>query len=999
MERHGWGFGAYAVAIIFLFSTFAGASIGLDPVAMPEVSVPGGTYHVEQNPALACSTPGAIIRYTLDGTDPNDGLVYEPNALIIDRSLTLKAVGLKEGMAPSPGLTVDYRLVVATPKFKPEEGTYFTEPNEIVVTISCATPGAVIHYTTDGNDPSESDPVITSGDSLYLDCGTTLKARAWKEPMEPSEVRTSEYALYVAYITPSLSPVPIYNTEQTVTLTCWTPGAMIHYTTNGMDPTESDPAIVSGESIDLDRSLTLKARGWKEGYNPSQMLTLSYKLVAATPEFSVAGGTYNTEQTVTITCATPEAVIHYTTNGVEPTQADPVIASGDSLSIDRSMTLKARAWKGALTPSVIRSENYNMIVSEPVFTPDGGRYETEQMVTITCATPGAVIYYTTDGTDPAQNGIVIENGGTVTVAVIPATTLKAIALKDNLTPSTKTAVYAQAFIIYVNAAATGANTGASWADAFTDLQSALDAAIAGDEIWVAAGTYKPTKMVGGTGERFKAYQLKNDVGIYGGFNGTETDKSQRNWDANPAILSGDLNGDDNDVILPTEPTRQDNCYHVFNHLAGTNLTASAVLDGFVITGGNGTDTQAFGGGMFNDASSPTITHCTFRANSAAVVSDSSFSLSGGAILNYHSSSPAISYCVFTENYGWYGGGVCNLYSSNPTISDCAFDHNTAVWGGGICNPHALALSGCKPVISHCTFQDNIATVGGGIFNGYYTQMVITGCTFSSNLSDYSGGGIHNGNYTSLTMSNCVFDHNSASGQGGEGGGIYNKSSSLSMSNCIFTENSAAYSGGGLAITMSENSIITNSTFYGNSSGSTGGGISIDDGCTLNHCIVWGNTAGTPYSKQITLGTLTSVNYCNIQGQVAIGMGNISADPLFVDAANGDLRLQAGSPCIDKGSNAAIPAGVVGDLAGTPRIVDGNCDGNAVVDMGAYEYFLPGDLNTTCSVNLEDLILFSPYWLAVECTSPDNCGQADIDRNGLVDLSDFAILAGHWMKGV
>ncbi|MGH2271881.1 chitobiase/beta-hexosaminidase C-terminal domain-containing protein [Anaerohalosphaeraceae bacterium U12dextr] len=994
MERHGWGFRAYVCAIIFLFSTFAGATVQLDPVAMPVVSVPGGTYHVEQNPVLTCATPGAIIRYTLDGTDPNDGLVYEPNALIIDRSVTLKAVGLKEGMSPSPGLTVDYRVVVATPKFKPEEGIYFTEPNEIVVTISCATPGAVIHYTTDGNDPTESDPVITSGDSLYLDCGTTLKARAWKEPMEPSEICSSQYALYVSDIRYSLSPVPIYNTEQTVTLTCWTPGAVIHYTTNGMDPTENDPAIVSGQSIDLDRSMTLKARGWKAGYNPSQMLTLSYKLVAATPEFSVAGGTYNTEQTVTITCATPDAVIHYTTNGMDPTDSDPVIASGDSLSIDRSMTLKARAWKGSLTPSVIRSENYNMVVSDLVFTPDGGRYETEQTVTITCATPGAVIYYTTDGTDPAQNGTVIENGGTVMVAVNPATTLKAIALKDYLTPSSKTAVYAQAFIIYVNASATGANTGASWADAFTDLQSALDAAIAGDEIWVAAGTYKPTKMVGGTGDRFKAFQLKNDVGVYGGFNGTETDKAQRSWEANPTILSGDLNGDDNDVVLPTEPTRQDNCYHVFNHLAGTNLTASAVLDGFVITGGNGTDTQAFGGGMYNYASSPTIINCTFRANSAAVVSDSSFFLSGGAILNYYSSSPAISHCVFTENYGWYGGGVCNLYSSNPTISDCVFNHNTAVWGGGICNPHAWALSGSKPVISRCTFQDNTATVGGGIFNGNYTQMVMTGCTFSNNSSGSSGGGIHNGNYTSLTMSNCVFDRNSASSYGG---GVIGPS--LSITNCIFSRNSAAYSGGGLAVNMSSNSIITNSIFYGNSSGSAGGGLSIDYGVTLNNCIVWGNTAGTPHSKQITLISGMSVNYCNIQGQIVFGLGNIDADPLFVDAANGNFRLQPGSPCIDAGINAAIPAGVIADLAGTPRIVDGNCDGNAIVDMGAYEYFLPGDLNTTCTVNMEDLSLFSPYWLAVDCTSPDNCGQADIDRNGMVDLSDFAILAGHWMKQI
>jgi hypothetical protein len=552
-------------------------------------------------------------------------------------------------------------------------------------------------------------------------------------------------------------------------------------------------------------------------------------------------------------------------------------------------------------------------------------------------------------------------------------------------------------VIYVDASAVGANTGASWADAFTDLQSALDAAVAGDEIWVAAGTYKPTKMVGGTGERFKAYQLKNDVGIYGGFNGTETDKSQRNWDANPTILSGDLNGDDNDVILPTEPKRQDNCYHVFNHLAGTNLTASAVLDGFVITGGNGTDTQAFGGGMFNDGSSPTISHCTFRANSAALTLWSGFEMSGGAMANTNSSAPIISHCVFTGNYGYYGGGIVNTYASTPIISDCSFTANSASSGGGIYNGANIeGWSSANPKIIRCTFTGNSALVGGGIYSRYSSNLEVANCTLSQNTASLSGGGIYHLS-AKATITNCVFDHNSASGQGGEGGGIYNKSSSLSMSNCIFTENSAAYSGGGLAITMSDNPIITNSTFYGNSGGSSGGGIACDaDVLQIHNCILWGNTA--VYGRQF-FSSWYSIGYCNIQGQVANGPGNISVDPLFVDAANGDLRLQAGSPCIDKGSNAAVPAEIVTDMDGSPRIIDGNCDGNAVVDMGAYEYFLPGDLNTTCSVNVEDLSLFSPYWLAVDCTSPDNCGQADIDRNGVVDLSDFAILAGHWMKGI
>ncbi|MGB1217895.1 MAG: right-handed parallel beta-helix repeat-containing protein, partial [Saprospiraceae bacterium] len=132
--------------------------------------------------------------------------------------------------------------------------------------------------------------------------------------------------------------------------------------------------------------------------------------------------------------------------------------------------------------------------------------------------------------------------------------------------------------IYVNIGVIGGmGDGSSWGNAYTNLQDAIDSACTLDEIWVAEGTYHPTDIPDGataTTSRDRSFHLNKDLKIYGGFDATETLLSERNHQANPTILSGDIGGPNDD---------SDNCYHVF---ITANLTSDAVLDGFGIMGGN-----------------------------------------------------------------------------------------------------------------------------------------------------------------------------------------------------------------------------------------------------------------------------------------------------------------------------------------------------------------------------------------------------------------------------
>ncbi len=180
--------------------------------------------------------------------------------------------------------------------------------------------------------------------------------------------------------------------------------------------------------------------------------------------------------------------------------------------------------------------------------------------------------------------------------------------------------------IYVNVNATGNNDGTSWANAFTNLQTAINNNPFRDDIWVAQGTYTPT----GSG-RNSTFLIDRKTKIYGGFNGTETALEQRDFRNNLTILNGDVNGNDNSNINPSEATRSENLYHIVT-VKGDTKTVS--IDGFVFSGSNangttlttGTASNQYlhnrGGAIFlhsyiqNTEVDLNVTNCVFEKNSA-----------------------------------------------------------------------------------------------------------------------------------------------------------------------------------------------------------------------------------------------------------------------------------------------------------------------------------------------------------------------------------------------
>jgi hypothetical protein len=310
---------------------------------------------------------------------------------------------------------------------------------------------------------------------------------------------------------------------------------------------------------------------------------------------------------------------------------------------------------------------------------------------------------------------------------------------------------ASAAVRYVNAAlATGLNDGSSWANAYQGaggLATALTAAAAGDQLWVVTGTYKPTT----TATRTIALVLKNGVEVYGGFNGSETLLTQRNFGANPTTLSGDLSG--NDGAAGSFVNYADNSIHIIN-AASTNTTA--VLDGFTVIGGNanvaGGNQDRGGGILMLAASNSTIRKCRFEYNSCTF---------GGGAGYINSSSPTFTDCVFLGNRGGsFGGAFDQATGVNTQFTRCQFINNSAARAGAV-----EAFGSSAPVFTNCAFRGNAATGasgGGALWVGSTSNVTLRLCTIVGNTATVNFAGIQNTG-TSVTISNSIIYGNTGPG--------------------------------------------------------------------------------------------------------------------------------------------------------------------------------------------------------------------------------------------
>ena len=309
---------------------------------------------------------------------------------------------------------------VATPTFSVAAGTYNESKS---VTLSCTTTGATIRYTLDNSTPTSTSSVYSSAISVAE--SKTIKAKAFKSGLTDSDLATATYTIKCA--TPTFSVAAgTYTESKSVTLST-TYGTKIYYTTNGSDPTTSSAEYTG--AITVSKTTTIKAIAWKSGCTNSEIASRTYTIQCATPTFSVNGGTYTSNQSVTL-ATTYGDKIYFTTNNSTPTTESTEYTG--AIAVNQTTTIKAIAWKEGCSNSSMASATYTLQCVAPTFDVAAGTYTGAQTVAISSATPDVTIRYTTNNSNPTTTTGTVY---TEPITVSSSQTIKAIAYKNNWSAS------------------------------------------------------------------------------------------------------------------------------------------------------------------------------------------------------------------------------------------------------------------------------------------------------------------------------------------------------------------------------------------------------------------------------------------------------------------------------------------------------------------------------------------------------------------------------------
>ena len=401
-------------------TAYASYAILLPKVAAPTFAPVGGTYTGSVTVTISCATPGAAILYAI-GANSAGASIFTPyvGPITLTTSSVVTAKAVAGGSLDSVTVSAMYSVTVprvSTPTFTPAGGIY---TSSVTVAISCATPGAAILYAL-GTSSANATNFAPYTVPVTLGATSVIMAKATKTGYQDSGVAGAAYTVIVPKVaTPTFAPPGgIYTGSVTVALSCATPAVTILYAL-GSSSVNASNFVAYTAPIALPASSVIMAKATKSGYQDSGVAGAAYTIIVpkvAPPTFAPPGGIYTGSVTVAISCATPDATI-LITRGTTSGNATNFTTYTGPMTVTTTTVLMAKTTKTGFVDSASVGAYYTVVplprVATPTFQPAGGSYKSGMSVTILCATPGASIFYTLDGSEPTSNALPYE--GTFTL--------------------------------------------------------------------------------------------------------------------------------------------------------------------------------------------------------------------------------------------------------------------------------------------------------------------------------------------------------------------------------------------------------------------------------------------------------------------------------------------------------------------------------------------------------------------------------------------------------